>query len=107
MARIAAPKMAESQPDISKFFRKAAQIFSTIASSTNKKRPNVTTVKGRVRRNRIGQTKTFRIPITKDARRAVVKPRIRNPGTIADVTKSASADTNQCARVEKSKVQAL
>src|SRR5262245_52573649 len=101
---MAAPKMAESQPEISKFFMKAAQIFSTIASSTSRKRPSVTTVNGRVRRNRIGQTKTFKSAITKEANRAVVKPRIRNPGTIADVNKSASADTNQCARVEKSKV---
>lgn len=92
------PIKAGKNPTILKPGVSAAAIFKEIALTTNRKKPNVRSVSGRVNKTRIGQINVFTKPTTTDATKAAPNPSIRNPGTKWAVKTNATLARSQCTR---------
>ena len=79
-----APNTAAQKPATTKFFNNAATRPNIAAFRTNRNKPSVMIVSGRVSTNAMGRTIPFTMPSSKAARMNVPVPAILTPGTICD-----------------------
>ncbi len=80
--RTMAPSIAGIQPSTMKPGTKKVVILRTMALTTKINNPRVMTVRGKVRRSKIGLMKVLIMPRTMAASRAEVKESTLKPGTM-------------------------
>lgn len=89
------PKIAESHPSILNPGSKLAEILMTAPLITKVNKPKVRILIGSVKKINSGHMIELTTPITTEAPMAAKKPLTTKPGTREDVTRIATADTNQ------------